>query len=251
MQLRGGATEASFFRDVSRLHAAVGIRFSVGRPVAGFPACARERCGAKTRRFTLVASPTGHGSFFSFPTVVGLGGHGREGGRMGHSIGGEGLALPGHGACTPRIGARAPHVLWWVPYLALAGLQCSLCLLFALDFHTYNADYEYDDASFEKVSRQIYSTFCSSALYSVFPDAQEFLRWLRNNCCTVEIISNAEYHYKNVILSALGLNQPNMRMYEAALEMDDGMAQGHGVMFCALWHEVRSISAPPVLPPVR
>ncbi|KAG8044170.1 hypothetical protein GUJ93_ZPchr0040g33515 [Zizania palustris] len=103
------------------------------------------------------------------------------------------------------------------------------------------AGYEYDDATFEKIFRRIYSTFGSSAPYSVFPDAQEFLRWLRNNGCAVGIVSNAESRYKDVILPALGLNQgsewdfgvfsgiagvekPDGRMYEAALEMAGGVA---------------------------
>lgn len=77
------------------------------------------------------------------------------------------------------------------------------------------AGYEYDDATFEKIFRRIYSTFGSSAPYSVFPDAQQFLRWLRNNGCTVGIVSNAEYRYKDVVLPALGLNEVNSANFSA------------------------------------
>lgn len=69
------------------------------------------------------------------------------------------------------------------------------------------AGYEYDDDTFDKVFRRIYSTFGSSAPYSLFPDAQYFLRWLRNKGYIVGIVSNAEYRYKDVVLPALGLNQ--------------------------------------------
>ncbi|KAG8065171.1 hypothetical protein GUJ93_ZPchr0004g38710 [Zizania palustris] len=82
-----------------------------------------------------------------------------------------------------------------------------------------------------KISRHIYSTFGSSALYSVFSDAQEFLKWLRNNGCVVRIVSNVEYHYKNgsewdfgVFSSIAGVEKQNGKMYEVALEMDGGMA---------------------------
>lgn len=69
------------------------------------------------------------------------------------------------------------------------------------------AGYEYDEETFEKVFRRIYSSFGSSAPYSVFPDAQPFLRWARQKGLTVGIVSNAEYRYQDVILPALGLNK--------------------------------------------
>ena len=69
------------------------------------------------------------------------------------------------------------------------------------------AGYEYDDETFEKVFRRIYSAFGSSAPYSIFPDSQPFLRWARQKGLIVGIVSNAEYRYQDVILPALGLNQ--------------------------------------------
>ncbi|KAG6508964.1 hypothetical protein ZIOFF_034347 [Zingiber officinale] len=103
------------------------------------------------------------------------------------------------------------------------------------------AGYEYDNETFEKVFKRIYSTFGSSAPYSVFPDSQPFLRWVRRKGLKVGIVSNAEYRYQDVILPALGLNQrsewdfgvfsgivgvekPDPRIYEIALEMAGNIA---------------------------
>jgi phosphoglycolate phosphatase-like HAD superfamily hydrolase len=69
------------------------------------------------------------------------------------------------------------------------------------------AGYDYDEETFEKIFRRIYSAFGSSAPYSAFPDAQPFMRWAREKGLTVGVVSNAEYRYKDVILPALGLNQ--------------------------------------------
>lgn len=71
------------------------------------------------------------------------------------------------------------------------------------------AGYDYDEETFEKVFRRIYATFGSSAPYTIFPDSQPFLRWLRRNDIIVGIVSNAEYRYRDVILPALGLHQVN------------------------------------------
>ncbi|KAK9156189.1 hypothetical protein Sjap_003669 [Stephania japonica] len=103
------------------------------------------------------------------------------------------------------------------------------------------AGYDYDEETFEKVFRRIYSTFGSSAPYTVFPDSQPFLRWAREQGLMVGIVSNAEYRYQDVILPALGLNQgtewdfgvfsglegvekPNPRIYEIALERAGNIA---------------------------
>jgi REG-2-like HAD superfamily hydrolase len=97
------------------------------------------------------------------------------------------------------------------------------------------AGYEYDDATFDKIFRRIYAAFGSSAPYSVFPDAQRFLRWLRGEGVVVGLVSNAEHRYRDVVLPALGLKQgsewdvgvfsglagvekPDPRIYEAALQ---------------------------------
>lgn len=71
------------------------------------------------------------------------------------------------------------------------------------------AGYDYDEETFEKVFRRIYSTFGSAAPYSIFPDSQPFLRWARKKGVIVGLVSNAEYRYQDVILPALGLNQVN------------------------------------------
>jgi len=74
-------------------------------------------------------------------------------------------------------------------------------------YHKLQAGYDYDEETFEKIFRHIYSAFGSSAPYSAFPDAQPFMRWAREKGLTVGVVSNAEYRYKDVILPALGLNQ--------------------------------------------
>nr|DAD48817.1 TPA_asm: hypothetical protein HUJ06_018754 [Nelumbo nucifera] len=101
--------------------------------------------------------------------------------------------------------------------------------------------YEYDDETFEKVFKRIYSVFGSSAPYTIFPDSQPFLRWVREKGITVGIVSNAEYRYQDVILPALGLEQgfewdfgvfsglegvekPDPRIYEIALQKAGNIA---------------------------
>lgn len=88
--------------------------------------------------------------------------------------------------------AKMPNIVWWKTCVRDSFIK---------------AGYNYDEETFEKVFRRIYSTFGSSAPYTVFPDAQPFLRWLRNQGLKVGLVSNAEYRYKDVILPALGLNQ--------------------------------------------
>jgi phosphoglycolate phosphatase-like HAD superfamily hydrolase len=73
----------------------------------------------------------------------------------------------------------------------------------------WQAGYDYDEETFEKIFRRIYASFGSSAPYTVFPDSKPFLRWLRGKGLKVGIVSNAEYRYRDVILPALGLNQVN------------------------------------------
>lgn len=88
--------------------------------------------------------------------------------------------------------AKIPNVDWW--------REC-------VKDSFVKAGYEYDDETFDKVFRRIYSTFGSSAPYTIFPDSQPFLRWARQKGLIVGIVSNAEYRYQDVILPALGLNQ--------------------------------------------
>uniref|UniRef100_A0A7N0T6V4 Haloacid dehalogenase-like hydrolase domain-containing protein 3 n=1 Tax=Kalanchoe fedtschenkoi TaxID=63787 RepID=A0A7N0T6V4_KALFE len=103
------------------------------------------------------------------------------------------------------------------------------------------AGYDYDEETFEKIFRRIYSTFGSSAPYSLFPDSQPFLRWARKQGLVVGLVSNAEYRYQDVILPALGLNKgsewdfgvfsgiegvekPDPKIYELALERAGSIA---------------------------
>lgn len=148
--------------------------------------------------------------------------------------------LPAVHAQTTNVCMRAlsMHIRTWQRSIRVSGLQpkCpTLCggkpaceiLLSGLD--------EYDEETFEKIFRRIYSCFGSSAPYTVFPDSKPFLRWLRGKGLKVGIVSNAEYRYRDVILPALGLNQgsewdfgvfsglegiekPDPKIYEIALE---------------------------------
>lgn len=79
-----------------------------------------------------------------------------------------------------------------------------------LNMYYFQAGYDYDEETFEKVFRRIYSTFGSGAPYTVFSDSQPFLRWARKKGVLVGLVSNAEYRYRDVILPALGLHQVNM-----------------------------------------
>ncbi|XP_077220900.1 haloacid dehalogenase-like hydrolase (HAD) superfamily protein isoform X2 [Tasmannia lanceolata] len=122
--------------------------------------------------------------------------------------------------------AKLPNIKWW-----------KLCVKDSF----IRAGYDYDEETFEKVFRRIYSTFGSSAPYTVFPDSQPFLRWVRGRGILVGIVSNAEYRYQDVILPALGLEQgsewdfgvfsglvgvekPDPRIYEIALEKAGNIA---------------------------
>lgn len=86
-------------------------------------------------------------------------------------------------------------------------LSCNFSCVWILQ-----AGYEYDDETFDKVFKRIYSSFGSSAPYSVFPDSQPFLRWARQKGLTIGLVSNAEYRYQDVILPALGLNKVLLAM---------------------------------------
>ncbi|KAB1221505.1 Haloacid dehalogenase-like hydrolase domain-containing protein 3 [Morella rubra] len=86
---------------------------------------------------------------------------------------------------------KMPNVVWW-----------KTC-----------AGYDYDEETFEKVFRRIYASFRSSTPYTVFPDSQPFLRWLREERLKVGIISNAESRYKDVILPALNLNPLTLQKF--------------------------------------
>ncbi|KAL5731325.1 hypothetical protein ACHQM5_004064 [Ranunculus cassubicifolius] len=116
--------------------------------------------------------------------------------------------------------AKMPNIVWWKTCVKDSFVK---------------AGYDYDDDTFDKIFRRIYSTFGSSAPYAIFPDSKRFLRWAREQGLIVGIVSNAEYRYKDVILPAIGLNQgsewdfgvfsglegvekPDPRIYQLALE---------------------------------
>ncbi|ONK65832.1 uncharacterized protein A4U43_C06F1430 [Asparagus officinalis] len=122
--------------------------------------------------------------------------------------------------------AKIPNIDWWRSCVKDSFIK---------------AGYNYDDETFEKVFRRIYSSFGSAAPYSVFPDSQPFLRWAREKGLIVGIVSNAEYRYQDVILPALGLNKgsewdfgvfsgiigiekPDPKIYKIALEMAGNIA---------------------------
>ena len=88
-----------------------------------------------------------------------------------------------------------------------------LKFLIIINLIYWQAGYDYDEETFEKIFRRIYSTFGSAAPYTVFPDSQPFLRWGHENGLKVGLVSNAEYRYKDVILPALGLNEVNIQVY--------------------------------------
>ncbi|KAL8508663.1 hypothetical protein ACS0TY_019059 [Phlomoides rotata] len=114
---------------------------------------------------------------------------------------------------------KMPNIVWWKTCVRDSFVR---------------AGYDYDEETFEKIFRRIYSTFGSSAPYTIFPDSKPFLNWLRGKGVLVELVSNAEYRYQDVILPALGLHKgsewdfgvfsglegvekPDPRIYEIAL----------------------------------
>uniref|UniRef100_A0ACD5V864 Uncharacterized protein n=1 Tax=Avena sativa TaxID=4498 RepID=A0ACD5V864_AVESA len=123
--------------------------------------------------------------------------------------------------------ARMPDADWW-----------RICVRDSFS----RAGHEYDDGTFEQIFGRIYSAFGTAAPYSVFPDARPFLRWLRHEeKVTVGIVSNADHRYRDVVLPALGLHRgsewdfgvfsgvagvekPDRRIYEMALEAAGGVA---------------------------
>lgn len=88
-------------------------------------------------------------------------------------------------------------------------IYISFQIVLKCDLLCCQAGYNYDEETFEKVFRRIYASFGSSAPYTIFPDSQPFLRWVREQGLQVGLVSNAEYRYQDVILPALGLNQVN------------------------------------------
>ncbi|XP_042504362.1 haloacid dehalogenase-like hydrolase domain-containing protein 3 isoform X2 [Macadamia integrifolia] len=115
---------------------------------------------------------------------------------------------------------KMPNIVWWKSCVKDSFIR---------------SGYDYDEETFEKVFRRIYSVFGSSAPYTLFQDSQPFLRWAREQGIIVGLVSNAEYRYQDVILPALGLNEgsewdfgvfsglegvekPDPRIYEIALD---------------------------------
>lgn len=122
--------------------------------------------------------------------------------------------------------SRMPNIDWWRVCVRNSFIE---------------AGYNYDDETFGKVFKRIYSMFGSAAPYIIYPDAQPFLRWARKQGIIVGVVSNAEYRYRDVILPCLGLNQgsewdfgvfsgivgvekPDPRIFEIALKKAGGIA---------------------------
>ncbi|KAG8072212.1 hypothetical protein GUJ93_ZPchr0006g43955 [Zizania palustris] len=90
---------------------------------------------------------------------------------------------------------------------------------------------------------------------------QRLVDWW-NMCVKDSFIRGSEWDF-GVFSSIAGVDKKNGRMYEVALEMDDGMAPAEALhigdsmckvlngMFSTLLHVVIFIVAPPMLPPVR
>ncbi|KAG2689358.1 hypothetical protein I3760_09G135200 [Carya illinoinensis] len=121
---------------------------------------------------------------------------------------------------------KMPNIVWWKTCVRDSFVR---------------AGYDYEEDTFEKVFRRIYASFGSSAPYTLFPDSQPFLRWVREQGIKVGIVSNAEYRYRDVILPAMNINQgsewdfgvfsglegvekPDPRIYEIALERAGNIA---------------------------
>ncbi|KAF7842935.1 haloacid dehalogenase-like hydrolase domain-containing protein 3 [Senna tora] len=103
------------------------------------------------------------------------------------------------------------------------------------------AGYDYDDETYEKIFNSIHATFGSSTPYTVFPDSQPFLRWVRQQGVKVGIVSNSEHRYPNTVLPAFdlkegsewdfgvfsgieGVEKPNPKIFEIALERAGNIA---------------------------
>ncbi|KAF5195610.1 Haloacid dehalogenase-like hydrolase domain-containing protein [Thalictrum thalictroides] len=124
--------------------------------------------------------------------------------------------------------AKMPNIVWWRSCVKDSFVR---------------AGYDYDEETFEKVFRRIYSVFGSAAPYTIFPDSKPFLTWARQQGLTVGIVSNAEYRYQDVILPSFGLNQgsewdfgvfsglegvekPDPKIYQIALERAGNITPG-------------------------
>lgn len=127
--------------------------------------------------------------------------------------------------------AKMPNIVWWKTCVRDSFMR---------------AGYDYDEETFEKIFRRIYASFGSSAPYTIFPDAIPFLRWAREKGIIVGLVSNAEYRYRDVILPALdihqgsewdfgvfsgleGVEKPNPKIYEIALERAGNVAPGEAL----------------------
>lgn len=84
----------------------------------------------------------------------------------------------------------------------------------------WQAGYHYDDETFENIFKRVYASFGSSAPYTVFPDSQPFIRWVRQKGVKVGLVSNGENRYPDAILPAFGLNKVNHLLYFESLVSD-------------------------------
>ncbi|KAJ4979947.1 hypothetical protein NE237_010727 [Protea cynaroides] len=101
--------------------------------------------------------------------------------------------------------AKMPNIAWW-----------KTCVKDSFIW----AGYDYDEETFEKVFRCIYSVFGSSAPYTVFEDYQPFLRWAR---CSFATHQGSEWEF-GVFSGLEDVEKPDPRIYEIALEKAGNIA---------------------------
>ncbi|KAI8020332.1 Proteasome subunit alpha type-4 [Camellia lanceoleosa] len=97
--------------------------------------------------------------------------------------------------------AKMPNIVWWKTCVRDAFVR---------------AGYDYDEETFEKIFRRIYSTFGSAAPYTVFPDSQPFLRWIHENGQRSQS-GGSEWDF-GVFSGLERAEKPDPRLYEIALE---------------------------------
>lgn len=110
------------------------------------------------------------------------------------------LAYPDMGRMHPCFGhaAAMPAAAWW-----------RMCVRDSFEF--VRAGYDYDDETFDRIFRRIYSTFGSAAPYAVFPYVRAALPPVaargRRASSSASSATPSTGTGRDVVLPALGLNQ--------------------------------------------